>query len=104
MSSGPVESLLRHGSLPLLLVSTWLESRDSKRVALILIPGAPVMENVPLAHALFSQSDVGGYIPSELITPVAEVFRWVQQMRDEQDPDAASDGPSLCMGAAVWVA
>ena len=45
----------------------------------------PVMENVPLAHALFSQTEVGAYIPSELITPVAEIFRWVQQLRDESD-------------------
>ncbi len=44
----------------------------------------PVMENVPLAHALFSQSEVGNYIPSELISPVAEVFRWVQQMQQDE--------------------
>ena len=44
----------------------------------------PVMENVPLAHALFSQTEVGSFIPSELITPVAEVFRWVQQMKQDQ--------------------
>ncbi len=47
----------------------------------------PVMENVPLAHALFSQSEVGDYIPRELITPVAEVFRWVQQMKQNENPE-----------------
>lgn len=47
----------------------------------------PIMENVPLAHALFSQSEVGNYIPSELIGPVAEVFRWVQQMKQDENPE-----------------
>ena len=46
----------------------------------------PVMENVPLAHALFSQVEVGAYIPSELISPVAEVFRWVEQMKQDNAP------------------
>ncbi|MTI14263.1 type III secretion system export apparatus subunit SctU [Sansalvadorimonas verongulae] len=49
--------------------------------------GIPVMENVPLAHALFSQTEVFDYIPSELISPVAEVFRWVQQMKQDEDPE-----------------
>ncbi len=47
----------------------------------------PVMENVPLAHALYSQTSVNDYIPSELISPVAEVFRWVQQMKQDQSPE-----------------
>ena len=49
--------------------------------------GIPVMENVPLAHALFSQTEVFDYIPSELISPVAEVFRWVQQMKQDDNPE-----------------
>ena len=47
--------------------------------------GIPVMENIPLARALFSQSEVGSFIPSELIGPVAEVFRWVNQMDKEKE-------------------
>lgn len=46
--------------------------------------GIPVMENVPLARALFSQTEPGAFIPSELIGPVAEVFRWVQQLKQQQ--------------------
>ncbi len=46
----------------------------------------PIIENVALARALYSQAEVGNFIPSELITPVAEVFRWVQQLKDEQKP------------------
>ena len=44
----------------------------------------PVMENVALARALFSQTEVGAFIPSDLIGPVAEVFRWVQQLKQQQ--------------------
>lgn len=44
----------------------------------------PVMENVALARALFSQTEPGTFIPSDLIAPVAEVFRWVQQLKQEQ--------------------
>ena len=44
----------------------------------------PVMENIALARALFSQTEVGDYIPSDLIGPVAEVFRWVQQLKQHQ--------------------
>ncbi|MDD7805078.1 MAG: type III secretion system export apparatus subunit SctU [Endozoicomonas sp. (ex Botrylloides leachii)] len=45
--------------------------------------GIPVLENVPLAHALFDV-DIAAYIPSELIEPVAEVFRWVQETKEEE--------------------
>ncbi|WP_263322389.1 type III secretion system export apparatus subunit SctU [Endozoicomonas sp. Mp262] len=45
--------------------------------------GIPVLENVPLAHALFDV-DIAAYIPGELIEPVAEVFRWVQEIKEEE--------------------
>ncbi|MCY4472766.1 MAG: type III secretion system export apparatus subunit SctU [Kistimonas sp.] len=78
------------GSTPLPVV-TCLGKRNQARFILRVASqkDIPVMENVPLAHALFSQTEVGAYIPSELIGPVAEVFRWVQEMKAEQDP--ASD-------------
>ncbi len=73
------------GSTPLPMV-TCLGKRNQAQFILKVAERhkIPVMENVPLAHALFSQTEVGDYIPSELITPVAEVFRWVQQMQQEQ--------------------
>ena len=37
--------------------------------------GIPVLENVPLAHALYDLN-ITDFIPGELIEPVAEVFRW----------------------------
>jgi type III secretion protein U len=45
--------------------------------------GVPVMQNIPLAHALFDEASVDQYIPSDLIEPVAAVLRLVQDLRSE---------------------
>ena len=42
--------------------------------------GIPIMENVPLAHALFDGVETHCYITSELIEPVAEILRWVKNL------------------------
>jgi type III secretion protein U len=47
--------------------------------------GVPVMQNIPLARALTAQGQAGQYIPSELVEPVAEVLRLLQQL-DQQPP------------------
>lgn len=47
--------------------------------------GVPVMQNIPLARALTAQGEPGQYIPSELVEPVAEVLRLLQQL-DQQPP------------------
>lgn len=44
--------------------------------------GVPVMRNVPLARALYSEGMENGYIPHDLIGPVAEVLRWVQSLEE----------------------
>ncbi len=44
----------------------------------------PIMENVPLAHALYDLADEGRYIPRELIEPVAQVIRWVQEKKEQE--------------------
>ncbi len=41
----------------------------------------PVMENVPLAHALHDKADIDRYIPSDMIESVAAVFRWLDDLR-----------------------
>lgn len=46
--------------------------------------GVPVMQNIPLAHSLMEQASAGQYIPSELVEPVAEVLRLLQQMKDHE--------------------
>ena len=45
----------------------------------------PVMENVPLAHALYDLADEGRYIPRELIEPVARVIRWVREQKEQEN-------------------
>ncbi len=45
----------------------------------------PVMENVPLAHALYDLADEGRYIPRELIEPVAKVIRWVREQKEQEN-------------------
>ena len=45
--------------------------------------GVPVMQNIPLARALTADAEVGQYIPSELVEPVAELLRLLQQMNQQ---------------------
>lgn len=45
--------------------------------------GVPIMQNIPLARALFEQADLDHYIPSDLIEPVAEVLKLVESLRRE---------------------
>ena len=42
--------------------------------------GIPIMENVPLARALYDSIELHCYVNSELLEPVAEVLRWVQDL------------------------
>lgn len=46
--------------------------------------GIPVMQNIPLARALYADVAVDRYIPSELIEPMAEVLRWVKEYREQR--------------------
>ncbi len=43
--------------------------------------GIPVMQNIPLARALYAQVPVDRYIPSDLIEPMAEILRWVKDLK-----------------------
>lgn len=42
--------------------------------------GIPIMRDVSLARALNAGAPLDTYVPSDLIEPVAEVLRWVQQL------------------------
>ena len=43
----------------------------------------PVVEDVPLAHALYDLAEEGRYIPRELIEPIAKVIRYVQDKKEQ---------------------
>ena len=46
--------------------------------------GIPIMRNVPLARALYHNGEENEYIPKDLIGPVAEVLRWVQELESDK--------------------
>ena len=47
----------------------------------------PVIQEISLARALMEEADVNDYIPAKFIKPVAEVLRWAEQIRAEQEGD-----------------
>ncbi|USE34668.1 type III secretion system export apparatus subunit SctU [Endozoicomonas sp. SCSIO W0465] len=85
----------RQGKTPLPMVT--VKGRGGHARFIIKIAekeGIPVLENVPLAHALF-HLNIADFIPGELIEPVAEVFRWVQEIKEqEQDNGSPAEDPS----------
>ena len=70
--------------------------------------GVPIVENVPLARALYRQAKVDTYIPEPLFEPVVEVLKWVHDMQkarqEEQDlenitlDDSLGDDPTTPPG------
>ena len=47
--------------------------------------GVPVMENVPLARALYAQAEVNQEIPQELYSSVAEVLVYIFKLNDQNE-------------------
>lgn len=56
---------------------------------LALENGIPVVERKPLAQVLYKTVDVGGIIPTDQYTAVAEVLRYVYQLQGKKIPTAA---------------
>jgi type III secretion protein U len=74
----------KKGETPLPIIAAKGEGAIAERMMKIAEEeGIPIMRNVPLAHDLWEQGRVMEYIPSDLIAPVAEVLKWLQQMKDE---------------------
>ncbi|MFI0348368.1 MAG: type III secretion system export apparatus subunit SctU [Chthoniobacterales bacterium] len=40
----------------------------------------PIVENIPLARALYNQLEVNDIIPQDLLEPVTEILRWVRTL------------------------
>lgn len=57
----------------------------SRMVAAAREEGIPILQNIPLAHALMNTAQAEQYIPSDLIEPVAEVLRLVQEMKESEE-------------------
>ncbi len=57
--------------------------------------GIPIMENIPLARALYAQVKVEEFVPVELAEPVAEVLKWVKSLNDAKKEDEELDSIEL---------
>jgi len=87
-------------SLPI-VTSKGADGVAKRMIAAAREAGIPIMENVPLARALYDQSEVHCYIGSELVEPVAEVLLWVEGLgpinlegmrKDREQTEGESDG------------
>ena len=60
-------------------------SLAQRMIAVAKEEGIPIMQNIPLARALFDSGEIEQYIPTEFIEPIAEVLRWVRQLERERE-------------------
>ena len=60
-----------------------------------LAEGIPIMEDKPLARALYAEGKINDFIPDSLIEPVAEVLKWAKQLQDARKEEEELDSISL---------
>lgn len=60
-----------------------------------LAEGIPVMEDRPLARALYAEGKIEDFIPDSLIEPVAQVLMWAKQLEDARKEDEELDSIDL---------
>ena len=60
-----------------------------------LAEGIPIMEDKPLARALYAKGKVEDFIPDSLIEPVAEVLKWAKQIQDARKEEEELDSVTL---------
>jgi type III secretion protein U len=60
-----------------------------------LAEGIPVMEDRPLARALYAKGRIEDFIPDSLIEPVAEVLKWAKQIEDARREEEELDSVTL---------
>ena len=60
-----------------------------------LAEGIPVMEDKPLARALYANGKVEDFIPDSLIEPVAEVLKWAKQVQDARKEEEELDSVTV---------
>lgn len=51
-----------------------------RMIAIAHEEGIPVMQQVPLARALYADGQLNQYIPGDLIEPTAEILRWISSL------------------------
>ena len=60
-----------------------------------LAEGIPIMEDRPLARALYADGKIDDFIPDSLIEPVAELLKWAKKIEDARKEEAELESISL---------
>ena len=60
-----------------------------------LAEGIPLIEDKPLARALYAEGKIDDFIPDSLIEPVAEVLKWAKQIEAARKEEAELDSVTL---------
>ena len=60
-----------------------------------LAEGIPIMEDKPLARALYAEGKIEEFIPDSLIEPVAEVLKWAKRLQDARKEEEELDSVTL---------
>ena len=60
-----------------------------------LAEGIPIMEDVPLARALYAKGRVEEFVPDDFLEPVAEVLKWAKKIEDARKEEAELDSIQL---------
>ena len=60
-----------------------------------LAEGIPIMEDAPLARALYAGAHIEKFIPEEFLEPVAEILKWAKRLQDAKKEEEDLDSVSL---------
>ena len=60
-----------------------------------LAEGIPIMEDVPLARALYAKGRIDDFIPEDFLEPVAEILKWAKRLEDARKEEAELDSVTL---------
>ena len=57
--------------------------------------GIPVIEDVPLARALYAKGRLEDFVPDDFLEPVAEILKWAKRLEDARKEEAELDSVKL---------
>ena len=60
-----------------------------------LAEGIPILEDVPLARALYANGRLEDFVPEDLLEPVAETLKWAKRLQDAQKEQADLDSVTI---------
>ena len=60
-----------------------------------LAEGIPVLEDVPLARALYAGGRLEDFVPEDLLEPVAELLKWAKHLQDARREEEELDSITL---------